>query len=785
MGHTIMAQKSGQLTGVVVDSATKAVPYVTVALFKKGQNQPVAQTFTKPNGTFQLRVDTGAYVLALTHRSFQNFSMAVVLEQGDNIIDTLRLGNRQMTLANVIVRTVRPLVEQTDDRIIYNAENDPAAKGETATDLLRKTPMVTVDGDGNVQVNGQSNFRVLLNGRETSQFALNVKDALRSFPGALITRIEVITAPSARWDAEGVGGIINIITRKKIIGFNGTASAYYSTLNNFTKNVNFNAKQGRWGVALSGGLNGLAQPLPNTSISETVPLQTTTFAKRTLEGERNFQNFNKVANLEVSYDLDSFKTVSVYGNMGTASSETTLEQIIRTQFSAQPEQQGLLSQQTNAVNPNRSAGFDFVRRFRNKPEAEWIFRANTQYNRGETEIGSTQTAQQGMREVINNSETVNKEHTFQIDMAQPLPKKRKWESGAKTILRTAVADFSSLIRSAASDNFKPDPTNSDRFNYRQNVFAAYTSINTPIGKYNLRSGVRVEHTTITGDFISSAETVDQKFTNVVPNLLLSRKFNSAYTGTFSYNLRLQRPSISNLNPLVNNNDSLNISFGNPQLGPQTLHVVSLQNRFSKGKLFAVISLGGSYTNNMIIQFASFNNSTGITSLSFANIGRDVQFNAGLNVNGPVGPKLTLGFFSQVRYNRVQSRAVVAQLREGWSGAAFGNFNWKVVGKFTISGSGGVTQGPYTLVNAPIPLGFYQVNFGYRFFKEKLWATMNWNNFHDRNQRFRQTTEDPAFRIVNTTISPYRVVYFGLTYNFGKLKENVSKKKGVNNDDVVQ
>jgi len=258
-----------------------------------------------------------------------------------------------------------------------------------------------------------------------------------------------------------------------------------------------------------------------------------------------------------------------------------------------------------------------------------------------------------------------------------------------------------------------------------------------------------------------------------------------YTFTGSYNMRLNRPYINSLNPFVNNNDSLNISYGNPDLGPQVLHSVSLQNRFLKGKFFLNLSLYGSYTNNMIVQYISFDPLSGITSTTSANVGREYQTSVGLNISTPIGEKLTVGVNTQLRYNNVENKSNELQHNEGISGLAAGNFNYRVVGKFTISGSGGVFQGNYSLTGTPLMNTFYQVNFGYKFFKEKLSVTVNANNFHDQYFRYGNEVEQPGLRIVNTNYNPYRVIYFGATYSFGKLKENVSKKKGVTNDDLVQ
>ena len=162
----------------------------------------------------------------------------------------------------MVVNAQRPMVEQSDDKIVFNVEDDPTNKTETAIDILRKTPFITVDGEDNIKVNGKSNFKVLLNGRETSMFARNIKEALRGFPGALISKIEVITTPSAKYDGEGIGGLINIITKKKVVGYNGTLSSFSRTsdkLNNFS--VNGNAKVGKIGLSVFYGIRR-SRPVP-------------------------------------------------------------------------------------------------------------------------------------------------------------------------------------------------------------------------------------------------------------------------------------------------------------------------------------------------------------------------------------------------------------------------------------------------------------------------------------------------------------------------------------------
>src|SRR5581483_7289412 len=218
-------------------------------------------------------------------------------------LDSVQLSRISGTLKEVVVTSQRrPLVEQSDDKVSFNVEDDPTNKTETALDILRKTPFITVDGDDNISVNGKTNFKVLLNGRETSMFARNIKEALRGFPGAIISKIEVITTPSAKYDGEGIGGLINIITRKKVVGYNGTLSSFSRTsdkLNNFS--VNGNAKVGS--VGLSVFLNsGYSNPVLQHNTNITTPTVQNAYAKRTLDGGQYASGNWSFGNAELSWE---------------------------------------------------------------------------------------------------------------------------------------------------------------------------------------------------------------------------------------------------------------------------------------------------------------------------------------------------------------------------------------------------------------------------------------------------------------------------------------------------
>src|SRR6266496_5495556 len=303
----VFSQTKLKLSGIVSDSS-KPLALVTVRMFKKNSTTPLQTTLSKENGSFQFnKPDTGNYILSFTHTGFaeKRINITVASQSADMQIDAVQLLRATGILKEVVVNSQRPLVEQSDDKIVFNVEDDPTTKTETAIDILRRTPFVSVDGEDNIKVNGKSNFKVLLNNRETSMFARNIKEALRGFPGALISKIEVITTPSAKYDGEGIGGLINIITKKKVVGYNGTLSTFQRTsdkLSNYA--INGNAKIGK--IGLSVFLNsGYTSPVSQYNINTTVPATQNIYTKRTLDGNQRNNSDWSFGNAELSWEVDS------------------------------------------------------------------------------------------------------------------------------------------------------------------------------------------------------------------------------------------------------------------------------------------------------------------------------------------------------------------------------------------------------------------------------------------------------------------------------------------------
>ncbi|MBO9674860.1 MAG: outer membrane beta-barrel protein [Sphingobacteriaceae bacterium] len=781
---SIKAQEKVKFNGMVKDITNQQpIPYATVQLIRNNDTKTVVfNSYSDTNGQFTINADTGIYILSITFFGYTTLNNSLKFYHGmpsDINLFLMKPSVKQLAQINIIGQ--KALITQDKDKLIYNVEQEPSAKSENLTDIFRKIPMLSVDGEGNIQLNGQTNYKVLLNGRETAMFALNVKDALRGFPGAVVSKIEVITAPSAKYDAEGIGGLINIITKKTVLGYNGYLSSYYSNIN-YQSSSNFSIQSGKFAMTgtyfLSGNYNNKSQ-----ITSETTPLKSAAYQKRFLEGERSADRFSNNGLLETSYNIDSLQTIVAYANISGGNNKNKLSQNITTQFAGTATQYDLFDQNIRNNFPSFGIGSDFIKKFIGSPDKELSFRFNGQFSKNDGLNNSLMNTASSDLFMQNESYSKNREYTVQTDFIQPFTKSMKLETGVKFVFRNAKANYLSLRKTDENLPFEPDYSNSDNFAYQQQVYSGYGSLSFTLKKLNFRTGIRLENTSVNGNFFSSNTEVRQNYTTLIPDFSANTKLGKNYTIVLSYTKRLQRPYINTLNPFVNNNDPLNISYGNPDLSAQTIHTISLQNRLLKGVNFITFGLSASYSGNMIVQYTTFNELNGVSTTQYGNIGKNREVSAQLTLSTSL-KKFGGGINSILRYNKIENTIISTQMEQGFSWQVAMYFNYKIIKSFSISGNGGIDRPVYSLINTLNTFPFYQINFGYKFFNERLSTTINFNKFFNKWRTNRSFTEDANFRIQSTNTTPYRVTYIGFTYNFGKLKENLSKKRGVNNDDLI-
>lgn len=775
------------IKGVVKDSATnKILSYATVGLYKTNSEKPVKNVFTNTKGEFLFtNVDTGNYTITVSNTGYANTTSSTLTVVNNATIDAgiIVITEASKELQAVTVSSSRrPLLERSEDKFIFNAEADPTLDGQQATDVLRKTPFLSVDNDGNVTLNGQKNFKILLNGKESSMFARDPKEVLKSFPASLIKKIEVSTQPSAKYDAEGIGGIINIITKKKVIGYNGSIGYNWNTIGFRNFNTNLNAKYGKFGFSGFFGGGGNGAPLGNSE-GVTTSLVPVAYKERRLAGT-SYNGFTwQNGNLELSYDIDSLNTISSYANIGGGTNDNKFYQ---TQLFILPNgdtSKGVFNSFSDNKSPELDLGVDYIKKFKGNIDKEFTLRFNSNFNKDDNTGNSEQLQASASRYVLNNSKARNNQYTIQADMILPLKNKQKIEFGAKAILRRAYSDYESATTYTPGGKFVLDTSNTNVFNYDQNVFGAYVSYGFTYKKTFFKLGTRAEISSLGGRFETAKTSVTQHYFNVVPTLYISKNLPNNQSISFGYNIRLQRPYISDLNPFVSNTDSLNIRFGNPDLKPQIIHNIEFGYSLFKGANSANVKTSFYYSNNQITQYASFNNSTGVTYYTSDNIGKNYGMALStflslkpikwMSINGNVG--LKYDFIINKLNTEVRNQGL-----SGWGNInALADFNKKC----GISSYAGLNKQAVSLQETPGIFYWYGAGFFYKFFNNKIRIAVRVDNFLESQIKYRTTSSGNNFTSYQNIYSPGRAFGLSMRWNFGKLTDNVSKKRGVSTDDV--
>lgn len=648
---------TGRITGTLLDSLTgQPVEFASVVLISQKTGKEVDGTVSDAKGQFKFpEAKIDQYKIYFSFLGYdEKFLQDIQLtpEKPDARLDNILLVPSSFILEEVTVTGEASVVENKIDRIVYNADKDVTLGSGDATDVLRKVPLLSVDLDGNVSLRGSTNIQILINGKPSGMFSSNVADALKMFPADQIKSVEVITSPSAKYDGEGTAGIINIITQKKQVdGYTGSLNVAPGNRQNNTS-LNINAAKGRFGV--NGGAFAMYSS-PRDGVNK--------FERGTLEGgqklpptftQNGITNTSRVGyrgNFGAFYDINAYNainsTISFHGHSFDRDGTTDA-------YLLQSGIEEITSRQN--VNNTADLGYDWNTDYRRTfPNSEREFSLGVQVsgNLNNTDSKLMQTGNfdyLGIDEKSKNDGT-NLETTLQADYVHPFSKNVKLETGAKTILRTIDSNFNYDTLSVQQDVYLRDASRSDEFNYRQNVYAGYASMNVSFAeRYGLIAGVRYEQTAITGDYKFDATEFASDYANWLPSIILSRKLSQFSSLRASYNERIQRPSLQYINPYVDQQDRNNISFGNPAVKPEITHNFELgYNTFVKGIVLNA-SLYFRHTADVIEDIVKVDETEGFSYKTYDNVGVDNSI--GLSLFGSV----TLAKIWQIRGNFDARRA---------------------------------------------------------------------------------------------------------------------------------
>lgn len=780
------ATLKGQLIG---ESDKKPLPYATVSVANAAAAERTIKKFaTDDSGNFTTTLSTGSYILTFQFVGMSNLARNVEVKGGESQID---LGKIEMTessteLEEVSVTAQRPLVKVEIDKLTYNAKDDPEAATSNVLDLLRKVPLVTVDGEDNIQLKGSSSYKIYLNGKPSNMISNNPSQVLKSMPANSVKDIEVITDPGAKYDAEGVTGIINIITDKRVDdGYSGSVGANANTNKGYGSNAYLTTKYGKFGF--TGNVSYYHHNSPESQSSyeriDSAPNQNNALTQNGrsrsnggglfLNGSLSFEpDTANLFNFSASRFGGSFKSIS----NAHASSNGFMNYAY-----------DLLSNSTNQYGGmNLSA--DYQRTFKKKGELLTVsYRFENNPNDSEFEnhynnVEGTYFYPDGYRQKSVNDAGGN-EHTGQIDYVNPLNQTHGIEAGLKYIFRDNSSRGTHTYYDVNTSGWKPDVSRKNDLDHNQNIASGYAGYTFKKDKFGLKAGLRGEYTRQKIHFMSRNDTiVHSDFFDLAPSLTLSYQLGMTQTLRGGYNMRISRPGIWYLNPYVNDVNPVDIRYGNPNLNAEQSHNFNITYGSFAQKINYNATLSGGFTNNAITSYSFVRD--GVTHNTYGNIGKNRFVGLNMYISWTPSQKLTTYLNSNVNYTDIQSTEDAKVRNNGFSGMGFGGVTYTIADGFRLQANGGMFSNRIQLQTTQSNYYFYSFSMMKSFFNKKLDVNLSVSNPFGKYINFKTTTEGTGFIQKYNYSYPARTLRVSVTYRFGDLKTSIKKvQRGITNDDI--
>lgn len=640
-------QNAYEISGRLLDNKRQPVALAKVRIEMKVMNKIVQSTQTDTSGYFKLAVqERGDYLINISKVGMDSLSVALTL--GDvkivNLPDIL-LFTSSTQLNEVVIVGKKPFIEQRIDKMVLNVENSILSNGKTALDVLANAPGVIVDNQNdNIRLNDKSGVMVMINGRRNFLSAADLGKMLRNMSSDQISTIDIITNPSAKYDASGTAGVIDIKLKKnKFFGTNGSVSATVSQgfvpygpkdLVRESINLNLNHRTDKWNMYVN--LN----PENSSDYSQTTLRRSVDYggSVTTFDGFSGSPRNSKGLSVRTGIDyIASEKTT--YGILfeGEANNEK-INANSRTSINSlnsDGSEQNFLQQTSNTQSPRRNitTNFNVKHDFNDKGKTLAFDATYSGYNNDKDQTFNTDYTD-NLGNLTDNTTHRNETnvkiniYTAKVDLTIPVSESFKFEGGLKSdyVRTTNNSKFDRLI----SQTWENIPTQSNYFIYKENVNAAYINLNKNWTKWAIQAGLRAEQTYSNGQSVTDQQTAKKNYISLFPSIFISQTIDKDNAIRYSYSRRIGRPNYQQLNPFVFYIDQYTIDQGNPFLKPQFTDSYQISYTY---KSILSTSVGYSQTKDQILQLTEQDDSTKVLKAIQGNLGSYKGFF--LNISFPI------------------------------------------------------------------------------------------------------------------------------------------------------
>lgn len=782
--------------GILLDSLTnESEPYATIRISKKTlPDKPVKLAVTGIDGKFQEKLsEQGDYVMTISSIGKSTVKREFSIAPDSKVIDfgTLFTSEASELMEGIEVIAQKPLVKVDMDKIEYNIEDDPDSKSSNVLDMLRKVPLVTVDGEDKVQVNGSSSFKIHVNGKPNNMMSNNPTEVLKSMPANTIKYIEVITEPGAKYDAEGVGGILNIVT----VG--GGMEGYTATFNGNVGNRGAGAgayatvQAGKFTVTGNYSYNYYKSPDSSSEdFRESYVSDENKYLSTRIEND--YKGNYQYGNIEGSYEIDTLRLISfsanLYGGSGKGNGDGTTNMLdINNEHTYSYNAHGW----NKSSNQYVGASLDYQRTFKKKGELFTLsYRLNNSPNESENRVDYSDKRDYpySLKNMYGENDAKTIEHTFQADYTNPLTKMHEIEAGVKYIIRNSRSD--SRYYDVENDGTKTeDLAKSNEYDHLQDILAAYGGYRLRVKKFGLKAGLRYEHTFMkVENHMRDNSDFNANFDNLVPSATLSYKVGEAQTVRASYNMRISRPGIWYLNPFVNRTKPDDISYGNRDLDSEKSHAFSAKFSSFTQKFNIDLTLRYSFVNNSIERYSFIgpDEETGRENVqhnTYQNMGKSRNTRLSTYMNWNIGPKTRLYMNGGVSYVDFKSEEQ-GIANSGFNYNCYGGFQHTLPWALRLSINGGGSSARTSTQGKRSGYYYYSLGLNRQFLKERLTLSVNTSNPFEKYRDFKNTINDETFYSFSKSRNPARYFGFSVSYRIGELKASVKKAaRSIDNDDT--
>ena len=708
------------------------------------------------------------------------FTMTTLYAQKTEPADTLK----GQTLDEVVVAQRRKLIKNDIDKLTYDVQHDKTAQTKTTLEILKKIPLVTVDGQENIRVQGSTSFKVYRNGHpDPSLSGQNLKDILKAIPASTIKRIEVITDPGAKYDAEGTTAILNIVmmSNTKLQGISGNVNSDVDTHGSVRLGTYLTTKVGKLTTTVNYNYRNQSRKQTENNREEVYNYVKTGEQKREY-GTNSTAATIHFGNISASYEIDSLNLLTAstnfFGYKVDANTQSTNERWDKNSLL-------IYKFDNNMTTPGYSVldiggRLDYQHKTHLDGEVltlSYMLAATRQHTIFRQMYNNMVNFPVSYTSYDQNTRERFTEHTFQIDYVRPFGKHHKIESGTKYILRynnsTSLMDYQGTT-----------PDMESKFKHNAQVAAAYLSYIFTAGKWAARAGLRYEFTRMKASYPDGSNAdYHANLNDWVPSASLQYKISDGQTLKVSYNTSINRPGIDYLNPAVISTPTA-ISFGNANLGSSRNQALHLEYMLVTSKLTLQLSPDYSFTNNGITNIIYEQNRKDVST--YQNVLKSKVFGISSYTEWTpfTGTSFTLN--ASMRYARITLPTPYIK-NSGCGGGIYFNWEQKIPWELTLTTSIGGEYGnriydPYAIEGHWF---YYDFTLTRRFFKDKLTVSISAESPFIKE---RSTT----YRIVRGDYTGYErsVMYpryfnIGFSWSFGKLKASVKKAaRSIENDDLV-